>query len=93
MYSWYIEVYGVVYCVVVSIVGECWRIIGDIWFIEEGIVSFSDDVGMGMDKKCRNMEWKSSNVGSVCIFGIRSNYWKRVFVLVGYFVFILVKNR
>lgn len=93
MYSRPIEVYGVVYCAVVSTAGECWRTIGDVWFTEEGIASSSYDVGMGMDPKCRNMERKSSNVGSARTLGSRSNHRKRVSASVGHSAFILVKNR
>lgn len=45
---------------------------------------------MGLDKKCRNLEWKGSYAGSACSIGPRSHHWGGFSTPVGHFALISV---
>lgn len=43
---------------------------------------------MGLDKKCRNMEWKSSYAGCARLIGTRSDHWRGVSAPVGHIALV-----
>lgn len=63
--------------------GQCRRVAGSIWLAAQGVASADIGVGMGMDKKCWNLERKSSYDCSATSVVFRSHYWKGIFAPVG----------
>lgn len=62
---------------------QCRGIVSNIWFTTQGATSTSYNVGMGLDKECRNLEWKGSYAGRAGSIGPRSHHWGRFLTPVG----------
>lgn len=47
---------------------------------------------MGLDQKCRDLEWKSCYAGSACSVGPRGHHWRGVSASVGHIAFVSVNG-
>ena len=76
---------GLGFSAVFSSAWQCRGAAGSLWFEAKRATIACDGMGMGLDKKCRNLERASSYAGSSCSIGSWSHHRAGVFAPMGYF--------